>query len=106
MCAILLLAWTSADLCGHGVCSHDREPLTPWASPAPAGPTSVGGRETPQPDSTAGDGPDDCFCCCRCIDVQGRFELPVSYSFISLLPVGQLSLPFIAPTPLDHPPLV
>lgn len=102
---MLLLAWTSADLCGHGVCSHDREPIAPWASPGPASPTSVRGPNAPQPEPTTGDGPDDCFCCCHCIDVQVRFELPVNYSFVGLFGAGPISLPFSAPTPLDHPPL-
>jgi hypothetical protein len=103
--AILLLAWTSADLCGHGVCTHDREPIAPWASSGPASTTSLRGPEAPQPDSATSDGPDDCFCCCHCIDVQVRCELPASYSFVSLLAAGPISLPFSGPAPLDHPPL-
>jgi hypothetical protein len=103
--AILLLAWTSADLCGHGVCSHDREPITPWASSGPASPMSMRGPGTARPDATTDDGPDDCFCCCHCIDVQMRFELSVSASFVSLPGAGPISLPFSAPAQLDHPPL-
>jgi hypothetical protein len=104
--AMLLLAWTSADLCGHGVCSHDREPIAPWVSTAPgAGSTSVRAPGAPRPDTTTDDGPDDCFCCCHCIDVRMPFELPVSTSFVALLGAGPVSLPFSAPAQLDHPPL-
>jgi len=102
--AILLLTWTTADLCGHGVCSHDREPIVPWSSPAPGTRTAMGRPGEALPDAAAFDGPDDCFCCCHCIEVQVRFELPVGYSFVSMVLVEHPALPFSIPSRLDHPP--
>lgn len=102
--AILLLAWTTADLCGHGVCTHDREPVVPWATPGDS-PTAMNRPADAPQDVAALDGPDDCFCCCHCIEVQVRFRLPVAYSFLSMVFVARPSEPVSSPSLLDHPPL-
>lgn len=102
--AVVLLAWTTADLCGHGVCAHDREPVVPWSSGAPGTPVSVGGAGRVADTATTADGPDDCFCCCRCIDVRVPFALPVACSFVSMVFIGHVSVPASISAPLDHPP--
>jgi len=104
--AILLLAWTTADLCGHGLCVHDREPLVPGTPVAPAGQAPAvrapGGAPV---DTETSNGPDDCFCCCHCVDVQVPFHMPVTYTFVSSVFATHSSLPHLSPSPLYHPPL-
>jgi len=103
--AVLLLAWTTADLCGHGMCVHDREPLVPSA---PAAPGQMAAIATPQgghDDAAACNGPDDCFCCCHCVEVQVPFRILVQSASVSCVLVGHRSLPDLAPAPLYHPPL-
>ena len=103
--ATLLLAWTTADLCGHGLCVHDREPLVRNAPAAPGQPETISAPDGGQAAADACNGPDDCFCCCRCVDVQVRFQIPVVYTVVSALFVEHRSLPHLAPSPLYHPPL-
>jgi hypothetical protein len=102
--AVLLLAWTSADLCGPGFCLHDREPIAPWSSRAPGTPAAVNAAGPAQADAATVDGPDDCFCCCHCIDVRVRFQLPVGCSFASMVSPGHSSAPVSISSLLDHPP--
>ena len=103
--ATLLLAWTTADLCGHGMCVHDREPLVPYAPSAPGQPDTISTKDGGPADAAACNGPDDCFCCCHCVDVQVRFKVPVVYTVVSALFVEHRSLPHPSPSPLYHPPL-
>ena len=102
--ALVLLAWTTADLCGHGVCSHDREPIVPWAMPG-NGPLAVGEATDAPSGPAALDGPDDCFCCCHCIEVPVRYQFSVTYSFVSMVFPGSPADPISLPSPLDHPPI-
>jgi hypothetical protein len=100
---MLLLAWTAAHLCGQGVCLHDREPIVPWSSHAPGTPVSIGAGATGG--ETAGvDGPDDCFCCCRCVEAEARFELPAACAFVTIAPADCAQVPIPALLPVDHPP--
>jgi hypothetical protein len=104
--AILLLAWTTADLCGHGLCVHDREPIVPWTSSAPGGRTSAVRAPAGAPiDTATSNGPDDCFCCCHCVDVNVPFQMPVICTFVSSVFTTHSSLPHLSPSPLYHPPL-
>jgi hypothetical protein len=104
--SVLLLVWTAADLCGHGLCVHDREPVVPTAL-APAGRTVAITAPAGGPaDTDADNGPDDCFCCCHCVDVQVRFQIPVVYTFVSAVFFEHRSFEPLAPSPLYHPPLV
>jgi len=103
--ATLLLAWTMADLCGHGVCVHDREPIVPGAPASPGLGPAVSEPHGGPREADACNGPDDCFCCCHCVEVQVRFEIPVGYTFVSALFFEHRSLPHPAPSPLYHPPL-
>jgi len=103
--AVLLLAWTTADLCGHGMCVHDREPIVPIAPAAPGQVPAVKASAGAPADGDACNGPDDCFCCCHFVDVQVRFQIPVVYTFVSSVFFGHRSLPHLAPSPLYHPPL-
>jgi hypothetical protein len=103
--AVLLLAWTTADLCGHGMCVHDREPLAPGRPAAPDRTATVEAPGGAPAEADACNGPDDCFCCCRCVDVQVRFQIPVLYTSVSDVFFGHRSLSHLAPPPLYHPPL-
>jgi hypothetical protein len=103
--AVLLLAWTTADLCGHGLCVHDREPIVPASPAAPGQAPTVSTRRGGPIDSDQCNGPDDCFCCCHCVDVQVRFQIPVVYTFVSAVFFEHQSFPHPAPSPLYHPPL-
>jgi hypothetical protein len=103
--ATLLLAWTTADLCGHGMCVHDREPLVANAPAAPGHPNTISAADGGQADAAAGNGPDDCFCCCRCVDVQVRFQVPVVCTVVSELFFERPSFSHLPPSPLYHPPL-
>jgi hypothetical protein len=103
--ATLLLAWTTADLCGHGMCVHDREPLVPNAPAAPGRPNAISAADGGQADAAACNGPDDCFCCCRCVDVQVRFQVPVGCTVVSELFFERPSFQHLPPSPLYHPPL-
>jgi hypothetical protein len=103
--ATLLLAWTTADLCGHGMCVHDREPLVPSAPAAPGRPDTISTTDGALADAAACNGPDDCFCCCRCVDVQIRFQVPVVYTLVSELFFTRPSFRHLPPSPLYHPPL-
>ena len=103
--ATLLLAWTTADLCGHGMCVHDREPVAPigQASPDQVQAVTVNGHG--EAGAAACNGPDDCFCCCHCVDVQVRFQIPVVYTFVSAVFFEHHPLRRLPPPPLYHPPL-
>ena len=103
--AVLLLAWTTADLCGHGLCVHDREPLVPNDLASAGGPETIAASDGGQTGTDAYNGPDDCFCCCHCVDVQVRFQIPVVYTFVSALFFEHCSVQHLAPSPLYHPPL-
>jgi hypothetical protein len=103
--ATLLLAWTTADLCGHGLCVHDREPLVPNALATPGRLQTISAPDGGQAEADACNGPDDCFCCCHCVDVQVRFQIPVVYTVVSAVFFEHRSLPCLAPSPLYHPPL-
>ena len=103
--ATLLLAWTTADLSGHGLCVHDREPIVPVVPAAPGQVRAVNALDPAPADADACNGPDDCFCCCHCVDVQVRFQIPVVYTFVSAVFFEHPSFPHLAPSPLYHPPL-
>jgi hypothetical protein len=103
--ATLLLAWTTADLCGHGLCVHDREPIVRVVPAAPGGASAVKASGGAPTGADACNGPDDCFCCCHCVDVQVRAQIPVVYTFVSAVFFGSHSFPQLAPSPLYHPPL-
>jgi hypothetical protein len=103
--AVLLLAWTTADLCGHGMCVHDREPLVPSALATPGRLDALAAPPGGHADAAACNGPDDCFCCCRCVEVQIPFRIQVQSTFVSCVLAGHRSLPSLAPPPLYHPPL-
>ena len=104
--ATLLLAWTTADLCGHGMCVHDREPLVP---DRPGGAWTardhLGASTADRLEADACNGPDDCFCCCHCVDVQVRFQIPVVYTVRVCRVLRTPFAPHLAPSPLYHPPL-
>jgi hypothetical protein len=104
--AMLLLAWTTADLCGHGLCVHDREPIVPGlpTSPGPH-PLAVRWEGGAPADVDPCNGPDDCFCCCHCVDVRLPFHLPLVYAFVSSVFVERCSFADLSPAPLYHPPL-
>jgi hypothetical protein len=103
--ATLLLAWTTADLCGHGLCVHDREPLVPIAPAAPGQPETITAPDGGEAGAHACNGPDDCFCCCHCVEVQARFRIPLVYTVVSALFFERSSLSDLPPSPLYHPPL-
>jgi hypothetical protein len=103
--AVLLLAWTTADLCGHGMCVHDREPLAPGGPMAPGQTATVEAAGGAPARADACNGPDDCFCCCRCVDVQVPFQVQVLSTLVSSVFVAHRSLPHLAPASLYHPPL-
>lgn len=103
--ATLLLAWTTADLCGHGMCVHDREPVVPIVPAAPGQAPIVTAPHGGPLEADACNGPDDCFCCCQCVEVQVPFRIPVGYTFISAVFFEHRALRRLAPTPFYHPPL-
>jgi hypothetical protein len=103
--ATLLLAWTTADVCGHGMCVHDREPLVPDAAAAPGVPDTISAGDRGEADAAVCNGPDDCFCCCHCVDVQIPFQVPVVYTFVSELFFERPTFQHLPPSPLYHPPL-
>ncbi len=103
--AVLLLAWTTADLCGHGMCVHDREPLVPGRQAAPGQTEALASPRGGHAGEADRNGPDDCFCCCRCVEVQMPFRIQVQSTFVTRVPTGHRSPPSLAPPPLYHPPL-
>lgn len=103
--AVLLLAWTTADLCGHGLCVHDREPIVPGGLEAASRGATVaapGARTTGANDAG---GPDDCFCCCHCVDVRMPFRVAFESAFVWPVVIAHRSLSDPAPAVLYHPPL-
>jgi hypothetical protein len=104
--AIVLLAWTAADVCGHGICEHDREPIAPAAPTGSAGPSSVNRLPVGAPaDAPLPTGPDDCFCCSRFVDVQVPFLPSLVYAVAWTVPDPIAPMPVADPSRLYHPPL-
>lgn len=104
MFAILLLAGTTAHLCGHALCAHDPELVSPGM---PAGPCAQHSAckapgEAPPVD---GDGPDDCFSCSHYVDVQVRFQITLVYTSVSAVFADNRGHLRLAPSELYHPPL-
>jgi hypothetical protein len=102
---VLLLAWTTADLCDYGVCVHDHEPLAPTVPAGPAGAQAIteGGTPGDQPCTEAG--PDDCFCCSHYVDVRFRYEVVPGYTFLTAVVIETPALPDLSAARLYHPPL-
>ena len=106
MFAILLLSGTTAHLCGHAVCVHNREPVAPGV-PAGAG-AQHSACKTPgeaPPGDADHDGPDDCFSCSHYVDVQVRFQITLVYTSVSAVFADNRSHLCLAPSELYHPPL-
>jgi hypothetical protein len=101
--AVLLLAWTTVDLCG-GVCIHDHEPI---AASLPGGPS--GARSVEVAGSYGGNcpltGPDDCFCCSHYVQPQVRYQVVPAYTFVAGVEAASVSPPQVSSSPLYHPPL-
>ncbi len=94
--AVILLAWTAADLCDYQLCAHHREPLGAWSE------TRL--RAAPTDSQAPADG-DDCFCCSHFVDVRTPFRIALGYEvawFVGDQPVGE---PHVAAIPLYHPPI-
>ena len=104
--AALLLAWTAVDLVPYGLCAHDREPLVPALPTGAAGPLAVAARDAGRtPETPIDNGPDDCFCCCRVVDVNVPFHVSLTYAVVWAVPPDAVERPHLAPSQLYHPPL-
>jgi hypothetical protein len=101
--AVLLLAWTTADLCG-GFCMHDHEPITAGVPGGPGGARSLSGRDSHRPACTAG--PDDCFCCSHYVHPQVRYQVVPAYTLVCAVVAPSVSRPRFPSSPLYHPPLL
>jgi hypothetical protein len=100
--AVLLLAWTTADLCG-GLCMHDHEPIAAAWAAGPSGARSIAsarGEAAPLPSP-----PDDCFCCSRFVQPQSRCQFVPTYTFLASVGSPPESQPRFSATPFYHPPL-
>jgi hypothetical protein len=104
MFAVLLLAWTTADLCG-GFCVHDRERLAASVPAGPHGAQSVGAAAASTAECERDNGPDDCFCCSHYVDVQVRFQVAPTYGVVATVESDAISHPQLSASPLYHPPL-
>jgi hypothetical protein len=104
--AVLLLAWTAADICDFGLCRHDREPIAPAVPAGPHGARTVTAwaPDTGAP-SDAADLGEDCFCCSPYVDVQTRVAITVTYSFAWKVAFDLAARPDVAASRLYHPPL-
>ena len=101
--AVLLLAWTTTDLCG-GVCVHDREPIAAELAQGAAGPASISAATGPsnlEPPAA----PDDCFCCSNYVHPLARYQVVPSDPFIAAVGVQSASRLHSPASRLYHPPL-
>lgn len=101
--AVLLLAWTTADLCG-GLCVHDHEPV---ATAVPAGPH--GARSASVEAKTAGEQlpapPDDCFCCSHYVQPQVRYQVLPTNTRVTPVEAEGLPRTQSPSSRFYHPPL-
>jgi hypothetical protein len=101
--AVLLLVWTTADLCG-GVCVHDHEPIGAGMPHGAAGLETLSGAA-----GFSGTAPlaasDDCFCCSHYVHPQARYQFVPAYTFIAAVEVQSVSRPDSPASRLYHPPL-
>jgi hypothetical protein len=102
--AVLLLAWTTVDLCG-GVCVHDHEPITLGMPGGPDGGRSVSGTD-PCGGTCPQSGPDDCFCCSHYVQPQVRYQVVPARAFVAGVAAEPVSRPQFPSSPLYHPPLL
>jgi hypothetical protein len=106
--AILLLAWTAADLCDYGLCEHSREPLGAAIPASGSDAARVKNRTTNVPGNGACPvpcGPDDCFCCSHFVDVQMPFHIALTYTTVWEVADTIAARPHFTAFPLYHPPL-
>lgn len=101
--AVLLLCWTTADLCG-GLCVHDHEPIAASVAAGTHGARSVSLPSAPLADSLP-TAPDDCFCCSHFVQPQVRYQAVPAYTFVASVEVPAVSRPQFPPSQLYHPPL-
>jgi hypothetical protein len=101
--AVLLLVWTTTDLCG-GVCVHDHEPIAAGLPSEAAGPTTISAAAGPS-DTRPPTAPDDCFCCSHYVHPLARYQVVPSYTFIAAVEVRSASRPHSPASRLYHPPL-
>jgi hypothetical protein len=101
--AVLLLGWTTVDLCG-GVCVHDHDPI---AAAVPAGAHGARSVSLPcaPPAPLLPTAPDDCFCCSHYVHPQVRYQVIPSSSFASAVEDETVLRPQFAASRLYHPPL-
>jgi hypothetical protein len=103
MFAVLLLVWTTADLCG-GVCVHDHEPIaasTPTGSAVPETLSGAAGSSGTRPAAAS----EDCFCCSHYVYPQARYQIVPAYTFIAAVEVRSVPRPDSPASRLYHPPL-
>jgi hypothetical protein len=101
--AVLLLAWTTADLC-CGLCVHDGEPIAAAVPAGHQGERTVIG----PPASAAADlpyAPDDCFCCSHFVQPQVPYQVVPIYALISAVETTAAPSPQFPASQLYHPPL-
>jgi len=101
--AVLLLVWTTADLCG-GLCVHDHEPITELLAAGADGARRLASK----PDQTTehpAHPPDDCFCCSHYVQPQVRYRFVPAHTFLSLVEPPAVPRPKFPASKLYHPPL-
>lgn len=101
--AVLLLAWTTADLCG-GLCVHDREAI---AAPVPADAdeacsAAAGAAACGEQGRAA---PDDCFCCSHFVHPQVRYQVVPAYTQVSAIEAQRAPRTQSPSSQFYHPPL-
>jgi hypothetical protein len=101
--AVLLLVWTTADLCG-GLCVHDHDPIAAGIPGGPGGARSIADAAVPGSDGLP-TAPDDCFCCSHYVQPQVRYQVVPACSFVSTVEVPSVSRPQFPSSRLYHPPL-
>lgn len=96
--AVVLLAWMTADLVGHGLGAHD-----PGRVGTPAQQSLLAGNG-PEAARTS-DAPHDCYCCFHLADVRTPFLLQLTREAAWRIVGDTDEHPRSSPQTLYHPPL-